>query len=361
MEPRIVGKVEYPSGMVKVYWNPMFVIGWAFSETDDELEISVYLDNERVDIARWGIARYDIWQQYNSESSYESGFLAKFDTKNIQQGIHFMHVIAKSKNFSQKFCQIKIEIGNQEGEPLHPTVNLEAGQPGVFKKLGKKYLEYFKNLTNLEPNYKVLEIGCGMGRFAMPLTKFLNESGEYYGVDIIPEPIEHCKKNISKRYGNFHFSVLNVQNKFYNKKGKYSASEFKFPFPDRFFDFIFLHSVFTHMVFNDVKNYLSEIARILKPGKFCFITYLLVNKKNFSGNIKKQDKRYKFKFNGYYSTDSEIPEKEVYFDEEFIRHLYKQIGFEILEPILYGGMPGSLPVQDIIIAKIPNPHGIKTD
>ncbi len=41
--------------------------------------------------------------------------------------------------------------------------------------------------------------------------------------------------------------------------------------------FVLLTSVFTHMLPQDMDNYLSEVARVLKPDGRCLITYFLLN------------------------------------------------------------------------------------
>jgi ubiquinone/menaquinone biosynthesis C-methylase UbiE len=40
---------------------------------------------------------------------------------------------------------------------------------------------------------------------------------------------------------------------------------------------VVLASVFTHLLPDDLTNYLAEIARVMKPGGRCLITYFLLN------------------------------------------------------------------------------------
>ena len=46
---------------------------------------------------------------------------------------------------------------------------------GDYVKQGEKFLGYFQELCGLKPNHAVLDVGCGIGRMAVPLTRFLNE------------------------------------------------------------------------------------------------------------------------------------------------------------------------------------------
>src|SRR3954454_3335822 len=55
------------------------------------------------------------------------------------------------------------------------------------------------------------------------------------------------------------------------------GSEYVFPYPNATFDFVFLTSVFTHMLPTDMEHYVSEIVRVLKPNGRSLCTFLLLN------------------------------------------------------------------------------------
>jgi len=220
--------------------------------------------------------------------------------------------------------------------------------------MGQEYLKIFCEKAKLQPNFKVIEVGCGMGRMALPFTKYFDANGEYYSIDNIPHVIEFNKKNITSRYSNFHFILADVYNQMYNPNGKYKTSEYKFPFDNEFFDFVFLASVFTHLVLDDMKNYLSEIHRVLKKGGTCFITYFLLDEKTLKSYSFKNEMNFKYKFDGYYSTNNKVPEQAIAFEEKLVRELYTKFGFMIDEPIYYGKWHGNedgLVSQDIVIAR----------
>ena len=42
----------------------------------------------------------------------------------------------------------------------------------------------------------MLDVGCGTGRMAVPLTGYLSDE-EYEGFDLMPEVIEWCQENIT--------------------------------------------------------------------------------------------------------------------------------------------------------------------
>ncbi len=61
----------------------------------------------------------------------------------------------------------------------------------------------------------------------------------------------------------FRFHCADLANSAYNPAGQTRSRDYKFSFPGNSYDFVFLTSVFTHMLKLDVKNYLAEISRVM--------------------------------------------------------------------------------------------------
>src|SRR5688500_406441 len=142
-----------------------------------------------------------------------------------------------------------------------PPLTLMIDGPRSYREFienGDEFLRYYVELAQLKPNEKVLDVGSGMGRKTRPLVKFLNKDGSYVGMDIVKSAVDWCRQNY-EHYPNFEFRQIDVRNKHYNPRGTYTASEYKFPFPNDRFDFVVLNSVFTHMMAPEVENYVSEI------------------------------------------------------------------------------------------------------
>ena len=224
---------------------------------------------------------------------------------------------------------------------------------GDFKAIGNAYLKIFIDICDLKPNARVLDVGCGIGRMAIPLTKYLNKDGSYEGFDIVSMGINWLKENISLKYPNFRFQLANVFNKQYNPKGQYEGHTYNFPFENESFNFVFATSVFTHMLPQDVKNYISEISRVLKRGGKCLMTFIILNSESLElieNGISRLD--FPYLYGEYRTMDENIPERLVAYDESFIQSLSVKYGLSIEDPILYGswcGRQNSFRYQDIVI------------
>ena len=219
------------------------------------------------------------------------------------------------------------------------------------------YVRQLRVYCGLKPNEKILDAGCGCGRLAISLTSYLNAKGQYYGFDIIKDFIDWLQTRVTPRYPNFHFQHANVWNSSYNPSGKIKASEFKFPYLNESIDVAFLGSVFTHMLPQDLENYLSEISRVLKPGGRCLISYFLLTPQTQSRIDQKLSKmNFMNTGKGFSIIDKSVPESAVAYREEYILGLYEKNRIEVIDPILRGewaGVPKSKNEgwQDIVIAR----------
>jgi ubiquinone/menaquinone biosynthesis C-methylase UbiE len=225
---------------------------------------------------------------------------------------------------------------------------------GDFAGMGRRFLEHFVTLGNLKPNHRVLDVGCGIGRMALPLTGFLNPEGEYWGFDPVAKGIKWCRQHITSRFPNFHFDAADVWSKSYNRRGRILARDYVFPYADDSFDFIFAISVFTHMVPADVENYIANTARVLKPTGMCLVTYFLLNEATRKSGAA-EDFRYPVDASSVCMAVSKVEfEKAVAFDENYIRGVYEKCGLTIEEPMRCGRWAkskGGPAFQDIVIAR----------
>lgn len=218
---------------------------------------------------------------------------------------------------------------------------------GEFVFVGDEFFGILKR-HGLMPDMKILDVGCGQGRMARPLVDFLDK-GEYTGFDISKASIDWSKANYSD-VPNFTFEYAPVFNARYNKSGDIKAKDHVFPYADNQFDMVFLTSVFTHMFADDIENYLSQIARVLKPGGKCLITWFLIN----DGMLQAQKPFFDFRYDFdkvSKTTTPKNPESALAFDEAYVRRLYSRMDLNI-EAVEYGtwARPDSeFQLQDMVI------------
>ena len=127
----------------------------------------------------------------------------------------------------------------------------------------------------LKATDRVLDIGSGIGNLALALIDA--HEGSYDGVEINPEAAGWCQRAIAPRHPRFRFHHADIAGGAYNPAGRLTASQYRFPFADASFDFVYLGSVFTHMLPADIAHYLREIGRVLAPGGTCAASFFLLN------------------------------------------------------------------------------------
>jgi SAM-dependent methyltransferase len=206
----------------------------------------------------------------------------------------------------------------------------------------------------LRPEHRVLDIGCGIGNLALGLTDYL--SGGYDGLDIHGEAIDWCQRAITPRYPSFRFHHVNIASNAYNAHGHLAASTFRFPFPDNAFDFVFLGSVFTHLLPEAVEQYVSEIGRVLAPGGVCVASYFLVNAETRVGveaNTTFMPFSVRHPSGLCFLHDALKPEAAVALEETFVTQAHERAGLRIRDIRRGAWWRGGRHDQDVLTAERP--------
>lgn len=242
---------------------------------------------------------------------------------------------------------------NEKKGTLTPPHELSQYVGGNFEEVGKEFFEFFIQIGKLKPHEKVLDVGCGVGRMAVPLINYLNVHGSYYGFDLFKAGITWCQNNISVIHNNFHFEHVDIYNQLYNPRGKESASQYQFPYKDESFDFVLLTSVFTHLLPKELEHYLSEIVRVLKKDGRCFITFFLINpESSYYLNSGLSTLGFYHQVENCYVVNPDMPNFAVAYSEDEIQLLLNKYKLKIIDKPYYGSWCGRTKFtsyQDIIL------------
>ena len=102
---------------------------------------------------------------------------------------------------------------------------------------------------------KVLDLGCGVGRHLVYLSR---QGFEVHGLDISSAGVERCQKELAQ-----HQLQATVQ----------VADMLAIPYPSQFFDWILSVQVIYHTTASSLKQVIQQVRDKLKPGGFFYVTF----------------------------------------------------------------------------------------
>ena len=245
----------------------------------------------------------------------------------------------------------RIINGKSHLPPLH--LRWEVGPLRAFESDAAEFRVYLKEFAGFVPGSRILDIGCGCGQMALELADWLGYDGRYFGCDASAEAIRWCRRSIAAHDARFSFFPMDVRNGLYNPRGQFSASTYKFPAEWVNFDVILVKSVFTHMLREDVDNYLAQLPHLLSEHGRALVTFFLLNDGQRS---LEHEKRNGIHFisggDGIAFANPDAPEQIVAYDEDRIVNMMRRHGLDIEEPVHYGTWSGRMDrvsYQDILV------------
>ncbi|HEX3974973.1 MAG TPA: methyltransferase domain-containing protein [Solirubrobacteraceae bacterium] len=218
---------------------------------------------------------------------------------------------------------------------------------GDFHAIGQEFLEHFVHIAALQPDDRVLDIGCGIGRMARVLVPVLRPPGSYTGFDINPAAIDWCSHRYRNTPATFSFHSVDVRNGFYNPDGHFAPSEFAFPYATGAFDLAIATSVFTHLLPDAAARYLSETARVLRPGGRLFSTWFITG----AGSPETGPFSSATEVDGTHVTDASAPEAAIAYTGDRVRALLSDAELTLAaeQPGTWSGGEGTS-YQNIVLA-----------
>jgi SAM-dependent methyltransferase len=269
----------------------------------------------------------------------------------------------RSTENEQQIRELKKRVARVEHEhdkTLKRLAKAEAEQRKRERWMQKSlpYLPSIAALAGVTPNDTILDVGCGPGRLTWELVTFLSPSGTYHGIEVQRDLVEDLERRFG-RMPNFHFHHADLANSEYNGGGAANAETYRFPLEDASIDLVVLRSIVTHLVPAEVDNYLSEIARVLRPGGRSYITWFLLDDESRPAVERPPGEPlhplFRVDRGDYWVRSDENPAAAVAFEEEWVRAAYERHSMPILEPIHHGGWsgrPGRFDQrQDVVVAE----------
>jgi SAM-dependent methyltransferase len=244
---------------------------------------------------------------------------------------------------------------NGKAESDVPPRRLNISGAGSFRELGEHNLSLCRKYGQLAPDDTVLDVGCGIGRTALPLTKFLLTPGRYTGIDVIAFAIQWCQRQIAGRHPHFEFLHADVYNKHYNPRGNIRPEQYSFPVAPNSITFCLATSLFTHLLPKTTERYVMEIARALVPGGRFLSSWFLLDEQTepcIAAGGAQFD--FKFRFANHAQVSESAPEAIVAYRFDYLKALFDIAGFEITG-VYHGGwsgMPDRIDSgQDIVVCR----------
>jgi SAM-dependent methyltransferase len=202
-----------------------------------------------------------------------------------------------------------------------------------FTRTGQDQVGFLTEFCGLSPDHTVLDIGCGVGRLAVPLTSVLGSRGRYEGFDVASYMIDWCRRHITATHPNFRFTHADVETSTVDNEG-IDAADYVFPYEDSTFDLAYAGSLFTHLTPAGATNYLNQVARVLKPGGVFASTWNMYNSvtekvlpgRSLAATWPHERDQHRLK-------EADHPESNVAYDELWVRPRYEAAGLRIVEPV----------------------------
>ncbi|MGD1808712.1 glycosyltransferase [Dapis sp. BLCC M126] len=246
-------------------------------------------------------------------------FLSQTELQNCQNSLIALTPIFQGQEGNILFQLFKPSL------PIPDDKYIDGGVSNFIPR-SFKFLGDFIQRVGLKPTAEVLEIGCGIGNIAYGLSYYLQSPGRYEGFDFSEELISWAQENITTQKPHFSFRQID--------------SDFQLPYDEKSFDFVFISSRFTQVGGSEIRNYLDEVYRVLKPGgRLLFNCFLVNHESEQLISEGKSSQPLIHRLQEGFTKDPNAPEKGMGFLESLLLEWVNNSGFDVLEKF-YGSWCG---------------------
>ena len=164
----------------------------------------------------------------------------------------------------------------------------------------------------------ILDFGCGQGRLANGLLKRKYNIGSYCGIDTNRDSITWCNRWIQRYNPKFTFIHVPAKNDRYNPLVEDLVP---LPIKSSSMDVVFMNSVFSHMLTDDLRYYLQELHKTLRNNGVLYTTAFIEE------NVPEVEENPQ----NYLGKETTGPLHRVRYEKSFFLDIVEEYGFRIID------------------------------
>jgi SAM-dependent methyltransferase len=267
--------------------------------------------------------------------------------------------------FKKRPAQVTYERGvpppeinyNQEKTSDHAAYVRAFKQDACLREL-----PFLMRAAGLKPGSVLLDYGCGLGRLAYAASKYLDDTGAYFGYEPNQTALNFLRSAYAGRKNFFFDGQSLAREEDYvaierreQREGGITAQDVELSrLVNRPVDIQWSCSVFTHMWSQAIVNVLNGITKTLCSDGVCVNTWLCIDEfATYALKCGVADRALPFEINGVRTYSEKNPLVCAAYDLATVREIYRRGGHRI-EDILWGSWSGrenGVIYQDIIISR----------
>ena len=182
---------------------------------------------------------------------------------------------------------------------------------------------------------RIVDIGSGCGKSAATLRDFeyMGErfEGQYFGFDVDADMVRWCQQNFDPE--RFTFRKIDSFNAVYNPAGQADLGTRLEGCEDSSIDLVMSQSLFSHLLERELRAYVKESARVLRPGGIMAMTFFCMDDLR-ALNLVGGRWSFAHRRQAAYIENERYPEAAVAYDKVWMEQVCREAGFSRVETVL---------------------------